>query len=271
MADKNRYVQLIEDIFFKHHKPGMTEFEFVREEIESSAKKLKIKLPKNQGDLIYSFRYRVELPESITRLCPAGKSWIIRPAGRARYQFVAATVTTITPNPRLAAIKVPDATPGIIERYALNDEQALLAKLRYNRLIDIFTGVACYSLQNHLRTTVAGMGQIETDEMYIGVDKQGAHHVFPVQAKGGRDRINTVQIDQDMRMCREKFPDLLCRALAAQFIGPDLIALFEFGLEKRKGENEIVIVDERHYRLVSADDLTPEEIRQYASQSLSRK
>ena len=180
-------------------------------------------------------------------------------------------MTTIVPNTRLAAIKVPNSTPGIIERYALNDEQALLAKLRYNRLIDIFTGITCYSLQNHLRTTVTGMGQIETDEMYIGVDKQGAHHAFPMQAKGGRDKINTVQIDQDIQMCRQKFPDLFCHALAAQFIDTNLIALFEFGLEKRKGENEIVIVDERHYRLVSAEDLTPEEIRQYASQSLSHK
>jgi len=41
--------------------------------------------------------------------------------------------------------------------YALGDEQALLAKLRYNRLLDIFTGVVCYSLQNHLRTNVPGM------------------------------------------------------------------------------------------------------------------
>ncbi len=28
-----------------------------------------------------------------------------------------------------------------IEMYALSDEQALLAKLRYNRLLDVFTGV----------------------------------------------------------------------------------------------------------------------------------
>ena len=90
--------------------------------------------------------------------------------------------------------------------YALNDEQALLAKLRYNRLIDIFTGVACYSLQSHLRTFVEEVGQTETDEIYVGVDKRGAQFVFPVQAKGARDRINVVQIEQDIAMCAEKFP-----------------------------------------------------------------
>ena len=62
----------------------------------------------------------------------------------------------------IAAIKIPDATPEIIAAYALgDDEQALLAKVRYNRLIDIFLGLTTYSLQNHLRTYVAGMGQIE--------------------------------------------------------------------------------------------------------------
>ena len=98
--------------------------------------------------------------------------------------------------------KVPDATPGVIGMYALNDEQALLAKLRYNRLIDIFTGVACYSLQNHLRTFVETVGQIETDEIYMGIDKRGAHFAFPVQAKGAKDMINIVQIEQDLAMLR---------------------------------------------------------------------
>ena len=80
----------------------------------------------------------------------------------------------------MLATKIPDATPSIVEKYALDDEQALLTKLRYNRLIDIFTGVTCYSLQNHLRTTVPGIGQVETDEIYVGVDKLGRQFVFPV-------------------------------------------------------------------------------------------
>jgi hypothetical protein len=33
----------------------------------------------------------------------------------------------IVPAPMLAETKVPDATPGLIALYALNDEQALLA------------------------------------------------------------------------------------------------------------------------------------------------
>lgn len=82
---------------------------------------------------------------------------------------------------------IPDATPEIIRAYAMDDEQALLAILRYNRLIDTFLGLTTYSLQNHLRTTVKKIGQIEIDELYVGMDKRGCHYVIPVQAKGGKD------------------------------------------------------------------------------------
>ena len=146
---------------------------------------------------MYSFRYRTELPASILERAPAGEAWIIRPAGRSKYRFVLVNDVPLTPNPNLAITKVPDATPGIIAKYAFNDEQAVLARVRYNRLIDIFLGIACYSLQNHLRTTVSGMGQVETDEVYVGVDKSGSHYVIPVQAKGGSDKLNRVQIEQD--------------------------------------------------------------------------
>lgn len=224
----NRYEQIIERIFLAHYKRGSTDVIFDREEIPAVAKRLGIEIPKNLGDLIYSFRYRVELPKAIVDKASKGKEWIIRPIGRSKYQFVLVTKWTITPNPALSRIKVPDATPGMIVKYALSDEQALLAKLRYNRLIDIFTGVTCYSLQSHLRTSVPTLGQVETDEVYIGVDRQGAHYVIPVQAKGGKDRLSVVQIEQDIALCGVKFRDAICRPLGAQFIQSDLIALFEF-------------------------------------------
>ncbi len=161
--------------------------------------------------------------------------------------------------------KVPDSTPGVIAKYALNDEQALLAKLRYNRLIDIFTGVACYSLQNHLRTTVPSVGQVETDEIYIGVDRRGAHYVFPVQAKGGHDKLGVVQIEQDFALCADKFPSLICRPIAAQFMGKDLIALFEL----EHGENGIAVTMEKHYRLVPPKEVTATDLDTYRNRPLN--
>jgi hypothetical protein len=166
----------------------------------------------------------------------------------------------VTPNPSLLRTKVPDATPGVIAMYALNDEQALLAKLRYNRLVDIFTGMACYSLQNHLRTFVDDIGQIETDEIYVGIDKRGAHFVFPVRAKGYKDKINIVQIEQDIAMCAQKFPLLICRPIAAQFMEGNLIALF--GIQEDR--HELRVASEKHYLLVDPSELSPEELREYS-------
>ena len=258
---ENRYNQIIKNIFDSHFKPGIRQFTFDRNEISRAVKKLGVKLPKNIGDLIYSFRYRIPLPESIRKKAPSGNNWVIKPAGPAKYRFVAVTVSTIKPSSNLAITKTPDATPGIIAMYAFSDEQALLAKLRYNRLIDIFSGITCYSLQSHLRTSVKGIGQIETDEVYVGIDKRGAHFVFPVQAKGHRDRISVVQIEQDYDMCQEKFPNLLCRPIAAQFISRDLIALFEF----EKQSSDIAICSERHYRLVDPDEIQAGDLKTYKS------
>ena len=224
----NRYDKIIESIFLEHYKRGLSEVPFSRDEITRTARKLGIVLPKNLGDLIYTFRFRTDFPEAILSRAPAGKSWTIRLVGQARYCFAAVRLTVIEPRSDLAATKIPDATPGLIEKYALSGEQALLAKVRYNRLVDIFAGVACYPLQSHLRTTVKNFGQVETDEIYIGVDRRGAHYVFPVQAKGGRDKQSVVQVEQDFAMCAEKFKALICRPIAAQFMRDDTIALFEF-------------------------------------------
>ncbi len=225
MAAKNRYVHLIEAVFAAYYKPGLTKFAFVRGDIERFVKQLKVKLPKNLGDIVYSFRYRTSLPESVTNQAPEGKQWVILPAGTGRYMFRAEGVIEFQPNPNLARTKVPDSTPGVISMYSLTDEQALLAKLRYNRLIDIFTRVTCYSLQNHLRTTVSNMGQVETDEIYVGLDRNGVHYVLPVQAKGKKDKLSVVQIEQDMTMCAQKLPGLLCRSISAQFLPNDIIVL----------------------------------------------
>jgi len=130
-------------------------------------------------------------------------------------------------------------------------------------LIDIFTGVTCYSLQNHLRTTVPDMGQVETDEIYVGVERRGAHYVFPVQAKGGKDKLSIVQIIQDFYLCKAKFPHLICRPIAAQFMGDDLIALFAF----EQSHDGFAVEAEKHYRLVSPDLISPDDLEAYRQRS----
>jgi len=264
MKKPNRYSQIIEAIFLKSFKKGKTEIPFSRDEFATVAKKLRIKIPKNIGDILYSFRYRANLPERILKEAREGYEWIISPAGRAKYKFVLTKQTHFKPNENLAITKIPDATPGIIGMYAMNDEQALLAKVRYNRLIDIFTGLTCYSLQNHLRTTVPEMGQVETDELYIGLDKKGVHYLIPVQAKGGKDKLGVVQIEQDFAVGKSKFPNLICKPIAAQFMANLAIALFEFELTSEG----LAITVEKHYLLTDPDDITQEELDNYKTRSI---
>jgi hypothetical protein len=255
----NRYTQLIDRIFRTHYHKGDTHVRFTRDELVTVSEQLGIERPRNLGDITYSFRYRANLPNSIVSLAPKGMTWVIKSIGRSKYEFTLIKDIQLGVNEALAETKVPDATPGIVSMYALGDEQALLTKIRYNRLIDIFTGVTCYSLQNHLRTTVPNMGQVETDELYIGIDKRGAHYVLPVQAKAENEKLGPVQIEQDFSLCANKFPNLVCRPVGAQFIEDNFIALFEYVLT----EEGVRVAAEKHYRLVPPESITPSDLQEY--------
>jgi hypothetical protein len=266
----NVYSKLIAEIFRRHYQANLQEFTFDRTEVNTVANDLGLPVPSNVGDVLYTFRYRNRLPETITITEPAGLQWIIRPSGVGKYKFVLVRRLEIAPSPNLVTTKIPDATPGLIAKYALSDEQALLAILRYNRLIDVFTGLSCYSLQSHLRTTVKELGQVETDEVYVGLDRRGVHYAIPVQAKGKSDRIGQVQIEQDMALCAEKFPGLVCRPIAAQFVvdatapaARHVIALFEL----QDTEDGIKVVTEKHYRLVSPDNVSASDLASYRQHS----
>lgn len=255
------YDLIIEHIFFEHFKAGATEFVFTRPEIIAAKDLHAPDLDLNPGDVPYAYRYRRALPPRVAATQPEGLEWIIEGAGRSRYRFKLAKATRIVPNPSLVSIAIPDATPEIIRAYALDDEQALLAIVRYNRLIDTFLGLTTYSLQNHLRTAVKGIGQIEIDELYIGLDKHGCHYAIPVQAKGGKDQIGVVQTSQDLAFAAEKFAGMRCKPIAAQFMSDKVVALFELTVV----DGEVKVVEERHYRLVPAKELDDAAIRAYRS------
>jgi len=260
--------QIIETIFLEQFSPDSQEVSFTRDDLVAAAKALGVPRPKNLGDIVYSLRYRVPLPEAVRRQAPPGREWAIFPGGNAVYSLRTVPFNLIEPRQGLRAIRLPDSTPGVISRYALTDEQALLARVRYNRLLDVFTGLACYHLQSHLRTSVTiansidgtlSSSQVETDDLYVGLDKHGAHHILPVQAKGGSDALSVIQIWQDFRVAEQKFADLIARPIAAQFMADDVIALFEF----EEGNDEITILREHHYHLIPPDELVPDELAAY--------
>lgn len=265
-ADKpNRYSEIVAEVFRKNYKPGDARVPFERDEFVAAAGERGVELPKNLGDPIYSFKFRNPLPASIVETAPEGYEWGIYGVGRSKYEFRLVRPLSMQPRENQLVVKIPDATPEIISAYALGDEQALLAKVRYNRLIDIFLGITASSLQNHLRTTVKGIGQIEIDELYVGLDRNGCQYVVPVQAKGGRDKHGRQQTEQDIACCKQKFPALRCRAVSAQFITKNKIAMFELTMQ----EEEIKVVSEEHYELVPAASISYEDLATYASRKRS--
>lgn len=269
--------QLIEKIFAEKYRTGAQEVSFTRDDLIVAAEALGVARPKNVGDIVYSLRYRTPLPETIRCQAPPGREWAIFPGGNAVYTLRTVPFNLIEPRRGLRVIRLPDSTLGVITKYSLSDEQALLARVRYNRLLDVFTGLSCYPLQSHLRTSITitntidgtpSNSQVETDDLYIGLDKHGAHHILPIQAKSGSDALSVVQIWQDFQVAEQKFPDLIACPVAAQFLEDGVIALFGF----EKAGDEITINRERHYNLVPPEDLDPDELVAYrtASQHASR-
>jgi hypothetical protein len=264
-AKVSRYSRIIEAVFQRYWRKGKTEFSFERDELIQVCGELAIEVPKNLGDVIYTFRYRKSLPKSILATQPADRGCLILGDGDARYRFRLNKLTHIRPTNGLLVRKIPDATPEIIIRYALTDEQALLAKVRYNRLIDIFLGITASSLQNHLRTKIPNYGQIEIDELYVGLDGRGAQYIVPVQAKGGTDVLGAIQTIQDLTFCQaeQKYCDCIARAVSAQFLTDDTIALFETSFDG----DEVSIVRERHYRLTESKVIHPNDLALYRTEN----
>ncbi len=256
-----KYDRVIVDVF-ERFQNGANDFEFERTELEDAATRMGIKV-KNLGDIIYTYRHRKNLPQSILDTQPEDLYWLILGAGDAKYRFHLSKMLYLKPTPNLLVRKIPDATPEIIGQYALNQEMALLAKIRYNRLIDAFLGIVAYSLQNHLRTKIANYGQIEIDELYVGVDSAGVQYIVPVQAKGGKDRLGVIQTIQDTAYCRteKRYEKSVARPVSAQFMKHDVIALFELSFDEVA--QEVFIVRERHYLLTEASNIEPADLQRY--------
>ena len=105
-----------------------------------------------------------------------------------------------------------------------------------------------------VKTLPAKIGQLTLENEY------GRQFVIPVQAKGGSDKHGAMQTHQDIACCAEKFPTLICRAISAQFMSDDKIALFELTVE----DGNIKVVEERHYQLVPAADISAGGLKAYS-------
>ncbi len=258
----SKYEQIIEWIFFNNYREADVVVPFTRDELALASSELGFARIKNLGDIPYSFRFRRNLPEAIQTTAPQNSEWIIVGTGIGKYAFRLASPGKIKPSSHSYPVKVPDATPEIVRLYASGtDEQALLTRVRYNRLVDIFTGLTCYSVQNHLRTTVSRIGQVEIDEIYVGVNKRGTHFILPCQAKSPGDQFGIAQVMQDIALCQERYPTAVCKPIALQFTNENKVAILELAVREENNILKLNVVQEKHYHLVPRSEISESELK----------
>jgi hypothetical protein len=102
--------------------------------------------------------------------------------------------------------------------------------------------------------------------LYVGIDSRGAQYIVPVQAKGGTDVLGAIQTIQDMTFCQteKKYCDCIVRAVSAQFLADESIALFETTFDG----DEVSIVRERHYKLTESKAIHAKDLKLYRTEEL---
>lgn len=246
----NNRDKVILRVFRLNHVKGATEVPFTMEEIRQCIGEVGY-VERNVADLRYQYASgRAPLPKAINDLGP----WMIQGRGKGKYAFIKLLGSPRVDLPDdLMIIPVPDSTPEIVLAYAGSDEQGLLAKVLYNRLVDCFLGLTCYHIQNHWRTTIPGEGQCEIDDLYVGLDKRGRQYVIPIEAKGHKDALSKTQIAQAISFARKRYPLLILRPLGIHERRDGSIYMVEF--EPGEHPDEISIVEMRRYKLVSMDQI----------------
>ncbi len=106
-----------------------------------------------------------------------------------------------------------------------------------------------------------GIGQVEVDEIYVGINKRGTHFVLPCQAKSPGDRFGIVQVMQDVALCRERYPHAICKPIALQFMADDNVAMLELAVSEDDGILRLEIVEEKHYALVPRAQISDDELQ----------
>lgn len=242
------YDKIILTLFMAKYKENTeaTEIDFTKDEIVATADELNITL-RNPPDVVYTYRSRRQLPDSIL----AKGNWVIQPKGKGKFAFIRSKRTPFVQiQEGLAPIDILNALPEIVEKYTANDEQGLLSLIRYNRLVDVFTEITCFHLQSHIRTTILDEGQIEVDDLYVGIDQDGNEYILPLEAKSpdDRDKLGWVQISNLVKYAKQYFPKLTCRPIAAKPIERDMIYLIEF--DDKTNFEEIGIKNIKLYKLI---------------------
>ncbi len=134
----SHYDEVILRVFRRHYHKGGSFLEFSKDELDKICRELGI-VARNIPDIVYTFRSRRRLPEGIRKT----GHWAIAAAGRGTYAFqrLANPPHFEIPFGDYTPIDIYDAIPEVVEGLLRQDEQSLLTRILYNRLVDIFTGL----------------------------------------------------------------------------------------------------------------------------------
>ncbi len=245
--ENTQYDIVILTLFLRHYQPGLKRLIFQKDEIEDVCQELNIKV-RNIPDIPYTYRVRRNLPKEILKT----GHWAIESVGKSGYAFI------MLENPPRFDIRFQDyepinifnAIPELVDGLLRTDEQSLLTKLLYNRLIDIFCELTCFHIQNHYRSFVNEIGEVELDAIYAGVDKLGNLFIIPIEAKSqaDNDMIGRIQISQMVLLVKQEFHELTCRILAVKELSDKTIGIVEFN--DKTNPDEVRILSISRYRLI---------------------
>lgn len=237
----SEYDRVILELFQRHHRAGAERLSFTKDELVEICNKHGITV-RNIPDIVYTYRSRRSLPKPILDT----GHWAIEPAGRGAYAFrlLRESAHFEIPFVDYAPVDIYNAIPEVVEGMLRRDEQSLLTVILYNRLVDIFTGLTCFHIQSHYRSFVTGMGEVELDALYVGVNKTGALFVLPVEAKSQAETemIGRVQVSQMARLVRQDFSALRRRIIAVKALEDATIGMVEFSDDEQPEDFGIVSV-----------------------------
>jgi hypothetical protein len=243
------YDRLIAEVFRRHGGASQEEFDFLRDEMADILREWGAQV-RNISDVAYT--YRGERRPLQAEIASTG-NWVIEGRGRGRYAFRRLKRSPyITLPVDLQTIDMLDATPDLILKYGGHDEQGLLTRVRYNRLVDTFLGITAYHVQGHIRTFTEDWGQVEIDDLYLGVDTDGKQYVIPVEAKSANEPLGVVQVVSLNAYGLRSYPGLVLRSVAVKAWHDGSIFFLEFN--DSQDSEEVKVIDYRRYRLVREGD-----------------
>jgi len=223
------YVPILREIVKRKYTEGAQRIEFTKQDIESVADELGIKVG-NAADLVYRMRARTRLPDDILDL----GFTVLRGVGRGRYALEVGG-EAIVRLPEHEVLDHNDQTPLPVRRLLPEsvvelDEQGLLTIVGYCKLLDHFTGLTVYRLRSHVRRSVPNVGQAELDEIDVGVALRDDEVpvVFPLEAKAAEEVINRVQVATAVAYCETYFPGHEIRPIVVKLTYDGVLHFLEF-------------------------------------------